>query len=152
MEHQRYLSRYCERLKKWNTRLTTNQIAKMRKVSARKAYLERLIVKNPELIGEDLKLYSRRMYTPEGISDLWFENSNDVVIVVLEPKRACEEDLDNLRRCVHYHRRHFASKKVRGILVCENVPSAFAEELKKERDIQVFCFAWNMLVFPKEWD
>jgi RecB family endonuclease NucS len=123
----------------------------MRNSRARKAYLEKFIVKNSELIGKDLVLSARRTYTPEGIFDLWFENeSKDMIIVELKLKKIGKGDLDNLRRCIHHFRR--TSLNVYGILVCEDVSPAFVNELKKERDIQVFCFGWKMLVFARKWD
>jgi len=39
-------------------------------------------------------------------------------------------------------------KKVSGIIVCEGVMPAFQEDLKKLKDIKIFCYGWELAVFP----
>lgn len=146
---QNRFERYEERVRSsMDTILTTDEVSKMRK-----AYLEKFIVRHSELIGKDLTLYCRRTYTPEGAFDLWFENrDNDITIVELKLKRIGKGDLDNLRRCIHYLRETATRNNVYGIVVCKDVSPIIVDELKKQQDIQVFCFGWKLLVYPKHWD
>ena len=146
---QNRFERYEERVRSsMDSILTTNEVSKMRK-----AYLERFIVRHSELIGKDLTLYCRRTYTPEGEFDLWFENrDNDITIVEFKLKRIGKGDLDNLRGCMRFLRKTNTRKNICAIVVCKDVLPTIVDELKKQQDIQVFCFGWKMLVYPKHWD
>jgi RecB family endonuclease NucS len=130
-----------------NSVLTTEEVLKMRHI-----YLEEFIVRNSELIGKNLTLCSRRTWTPEGFFDLWFENKDkDIVIVELKLKRIGKRDLHEVQDSVRCLRERFR-RAVHLIVVCKDVSSTIVHELRKQKDIQVFCFGWKLLVYPRKWD
>lgn len=149
--YQRALNQYEERVSSSiDPILTTDEVSKMRK-----AYLEKFIVRHAELFGKDLTLDCRHILYPEGKVDLQFENRDkDMTIVELKPRRIGKEDLDSLRKCMRLIREisPCARKNVYGIIVCKDVSPTIVDELKKQQDIQVFCFGWKLLVYPKKWD
>jgi len=130
-----------------DTILSTDEVLEIRE-----ADLENFIVRNSRLMGHDLTLIGRQVDTPEGRVDLLFENRNkDLVVVELKLNEIGRGALNQLRRYMHYFRKN-TRKDVHGILVCKDVLPAFVDEFKKLRDIQVFCFGWKLLVYPRKWN
>jgi len=110
--------------------------------------LERFIMKNPGLIGESLTLVRRQLDTPVGRIDLLFEDKEgNPTVVELKLNKIGRDAIKQLRRYMNWARRE-TGKEVAGAVVCKGVMPAFQEDLKKLKDIKIFCYGWQLKVYP----
>lgn len=110
--------------------------------------IEGFIEKNPTLIGESLKLEKRQLGTPVGRIDLLFKDKNgNLIVVELKLNKIGREAINQLRRYMNWIKKE-TKKEVTGVIVCRGVMSAFEEDLKKLKDIKIFCYGWQLKVYP----
>ncbi len=110
--------------------------------------IEGFIEKNPTLIGESLKLEKRQLGTPVGRIDLLFKDKNgNLIVVELKLNKIGREAINQLRRYMDWIKKK-TKKEVTGVIVCRGVMSAFEEDLKKLKDIKIFCYGWQLKVYP----
>jgi hypothetical protein len=110
--------------------------------------IEGFMESEPELIGKKLKLKRRQLDTPVGRIDLLFEDAKrDLVVVELKLNRIGRDALRQLRKYMDWLKRE-SGKEVRGAIVCSGVMPAFEEDFKKLKNIKVFCYGWQLKVFP----
>jgi len=110
--------------------------------------IENFIVKNPSLIGESLKLIRRQLDTPVGRIDLLFEDKkSNKIVVELKLSKIGRAAINQLRRYMDWVEKE-TKKEVKGVIVCSGVMPAFEEDFKKLKDIRIFCYGWQLKVFP----
>jgi len=112
--------------------------------------LEKFIEKNPGLIGESVKLVKRQQDTPVGRIDLLFETKkSDFIVVELKLNKIGRDAISQLRRYMTWLKKE-TKKEVSGVIVCKGVMPAFEEDLNKIKNIKIFCYGWQLKVYP--WD
>jgi RecB family endonuclease NucS len=110
--------------------------------------IERFISKNLILIGESLTLVERQLYTPVGRMDLLFEDGEgNLIVVELKLDRIGRDAIRQVRRYMNWVK-EATNEEVVGVVVCKGVMPAFQEDLKKLRDIKIFCYGWQLKVYP----
>ena len=110
--------------------------------------LERFIENNPGLIKESLELKRRQLDTPVGRIDLLFENrKGDLIVVELKLNKIGREAVKQLRRYMRWIKEE-TKKEVKGIVICKGVMPAFEKEFKKLKNIKIFCYGWQLKVYP----
>lgn len=112
--------------------------------------LENFIEKNPSLIGKSLRLDKRQFDTPVGRIDLILKDEKEnLVVVELKLNRIGREAINQLRKYM-VHMEKETEKDVKGIIICKGVMPAFEEEFKKLKDIKIFCYGWQLKLYPWE--
>lgn len=111
--------------------------------------IERFIEKNPGLIGKSLKLINRQLDTQEvGRIDLLYEaGKRKQIVVELKLGKIGRGALNQLKRYMNWAKKK-TKREVKGIVVCEGVMPAFEEDFKKLKDIEIFCYGWQLKVYP----
>jgi len=110
--------------------------------------IEKFIEKNSSLIGESVKLVKRQLDTPVGRIDLLFEtNKNDFIVVELKLNKIGRDAVNQLRRYMTWLKKE-TKKEVSGVIVCKGVMPAFEEDLNKIKNIKIFCYGWQLKVYP----
>jgi len=118
----------------------------------READLENFIANNVNLFGLNLTLKGRQRDTRAGRLDLLFEDeNNNLVVVELKLNEIGRYAINQLRRYIRQVRAD-TKKKVRGIIVCNDILPTFVDEFRKLRNIQIFHYGWKLKVYPREWE
>ena len=99
--------------------------------------IERILAKNPSIMGEGLTLLQEQMSTPHGIIDLVFKNREGDELVVVEVKEGMAPDhtLTQLLSYINYIKNKYPKRRVRGAIVCANcsqrlIKAAMTQEIK----------------------
>lgn len=110
--------------------------------------IERFIEKNPSLIGDSLTLVGRQLHTPVGRIDLLFEDKEgNLIVVELKLDRIGRDAIKQVRKYMNWVKKA-TKEEVAGAVVCKGVMPAFQEDLNKLRDIKIFCYGWQLKVYP----
>ena len=110
--------------------------------------LENFIEKNPNLISESLRLEKRQLDTQVGRIDLLFKDKKgDLIVVELKLNRIGRDAVNQLKRYMKWIKDE-TQKDVTGIIVCKGVMPAFEDEFKKLKNIKIFCYGWQLKVYP----
>jgi hypothetical protein len=108
--------------------------------------IERYIARNPTLLGKDLTISSQQKLIGEGRLDLLLENSQGSWIVVeVKYNRIGRDVLQQIKTYIHDLQEE-TNKKISGAIVCAGVMPAYEDEIKAQRDIQIFVYGWDLKV------
>jgi hypothetical protein len=108
--------------------------------------IEDHLANNPALIGKGLRLTERQLPIGEGRLDLLFEDQKgNLVVVEVKFNYIGRDALRQVQTYVHELRKQ-VEKKVTGVLVCSGVMSAYEEDLRKQRDVRILVYGWNLHV------
>jgi len=107
-------------------------------------HLEDITANSPHLIGKSVKLESRQLATDDGRIDLLFEDANgNKIVVEMKLHKIGRGAVEQTRKYMKWLKKK-TKKKVSGIIVCEGVMPAFAEDIKKLKDIKILCYGWQL--------
>jgi hypothetical protein len=107
-------------------------------------HLEDIISDNPRLIDKSMKLEKRQLVTDDGRIDLLLEDADgNKIIVEMKLHKIGRGAVEQTRNYMKWLKKK-TNKKVSGIIVCEGVMPAFAEDIKKLKDIKVLCYGWQL--------
>lgn len=110
--------------------------------------IENYIARNPSLLGKGLKLVRNQQRLGDGRLDLLFENKRgNWVIVELKLNRIGRDAVKQIKAYIECLRKE-NDKKVSGVIICSGVMPIFGDELRKEKDIQIFIHGWDLRVVP----
>jgi hypothetical protein len=141
-----------QEIQKWEAKVgPVKQVLSSQEVSEFvEKHIEDILSKQPDLIGKDLKLEGRQLVTDDGRIDLLFEDLKDNKIVVeVKLGRIGRSAVEQTKRYMKWLKKDI-KKKVSGVIVCEGVMPAFEEDLKNLKDIKIFCYGWQLKIFPWE--
>jgi len=120
--------------------LTTEEVAQVVE-----KHLEDLLVRQPALLHDSVKSVKRQVETDEGRVDIILETtSGNRIVVEIKLHRIGRNAVKQVRKYMKWAKKGWNGKKVRGIIVCEGVLPAFAEDVVKLKDIDVFCYGWQL--------
>lgn len=104
--------------------------------------IESHFAESPNDIGSKLKLVGRQLPVPSGRIDLLLENENgNKTVVEIKLGRIGRDALNQIKK---YMRDLKENHKVSGVIICEGVLPAYEEELRKQRDIRIMIYGWNL--------
>jgi hypothetical protein len=108
--------------------------------------VEDYLADNPNLIGTDLKLSKRQVPIKTGRIDLLFEDEQgNLIVVEVKLHKVGRDALQQIQRYMHESRKE-SGKKVRGVLVCAGVMPAYEDDLRKQKDVQILIYGWDLKV------
>lgn len=108
--------------------------------------LEDFVADNPNLIGTGLKLSQRQYPILSGRIDLLFEDEQgDLTVVEIKLHKIGRDALRQIKRYVQEFRKN-TSRDVDGVLVCSGVMAAYEDELRKQNDIRILTYGWDLEV------
>jgi hypothetical protein len=113
-------------------------------------HIEGLLARNPSLVSLSVASVRRQVETDDGRIDLLMDTKTGQ-IVVLEVKlhRIGRDAVKQLRNYMNWVGKGRGKRSVSGIIICEGVLPAFAEELAKLKDIKIMCYGWCLKL--REW-
>ncbi|RME71443.1 MAG: DUF91 domain-containing protein [Chloroflexi bacterium] len=107
--------------------------------------IEDIIAVNPDKIGTGLKLSARQLPIASGRIDLLFENAQGhLVVVEVKLHKIGREALRQVQRYVKELKQK--NKNVKGVLVCSGVMPAYENELRKQNDIKILTYGWELKI------
>lgn len=108
-------------------------------------HIEGLLAKNPKLVGHAVTSVKRQVETDEGRIDLLLETKvGHTIVIEVKLHRIGRGAVKQLRNYMKWVRKGRRKQDVSGIIVCEGVLPAFAEDLAKLKDITVMCYGWQL--------
>ncbi len=108
--------------------------------------VEQYLARNPALLGKDLTLSSQQKSIGEGRLDLLLENSQgNLVVVEVKYGRIGRDAIHQIKSYIHDLKKE-KGKSISGVIVCAGVMPAFENEIKTQKDIQIFVYGWDMRV------
>jgi len=106
--------------------------------------IEDHIAYTPSIIGSRLKLVGRQLPVPSGRIDVLLEDDiGEKIVVEVKLGRIGRDALNQIKRYIRELRQ---DHRVSGIIVCEGVLPAYEEELRKQKDVRVMIYGWNLNV------
>lgn len=107
--------------------------------------IEDHIANNPSLIGNGLKLSQRQQSLSSGRLDLLLEDDEgNLIVIEVKLNKVGRSALRQIRGYVHELKQSETSKNVRGVLVCSGVMPAYESDLRKQTDIQIMVYGWDL--------
>jgi hypothetical protein len=108
--------------------------------------VEQYLARNPALLGKGLTLASQQQSIGEGRLDLLLKNSQgNLVVVEVKYGRIGRDAIHQIRSYIHDLKKEIG-KNISGVIVCAGIMPAYEEELKAQKDIQIFVYGWDMRV------
>jgi RecB family endonuclease NucS len=109
--------------------------------------VEEHLARNPRLIGEGLELADRHLILGSDQIDLLFEDRiGNLTVVAVKSNAIGRDALQQTQRHVHELKGTGAGKTVKGVIVCTGVTPGYASELRKQKDVRILIYAWEMQV------
>ena len=108
--------------------------------------IEHYIAHNPTLIGKGLKLSRRQKFIGDGRLDVLFEDKQgNWVVVEVKLGRIGREALQQIKAYIHDLREE-NNKNISGVIVCAGVMPAYEDELRKQKDIRILAYGWDLRI------
>ena len=111
--------------------------------------IEDYIANNPELIGKNLKLAEpgRQVEIDTGRIDLLLvDDKNNWVVIEVKSNWLGRDALRQVKNYVKELAKKYPKKNITGVLVGADIMPAFEEELRKQTEIRILTYGWNLSV------
>ena len=100
---------------------------------------------SPDIVGKGLKLIDRQVSVPSGRIDLLLEDDKgNATVVEVKLGRIGRDAVRQIQGYIHDLRQQ--NKKVSGVIVCAGVLPAYEHELRKQKNVRVMIYGWNLSV------
>lgn len=111
--------------------------------------IEQLIQKNPHLIDVDkVTIIDRQVDVQTGRIDLLFKRRGSLIVVELKLGKVGHSAVNQIQKYIKTVKDTQKNGKVSGIIVCQGVMPTFQRELQKLRDVRIFCYGWQLKLYP----
>ena len=111
--------------------------------------IEDFIARNTNLIGKDLTLAERQFPMDSGRIDLLFEHVNgSLVVVEVKMNKIGRNAVQQINRYIKELKAREPRKKINGVLVCAGVMPAYEDELRKQKDVRILLYGWDVTIQP----
>jgi hypothetical protein len=108
-------------------------------------HIEGLLAKNPSLLRHSVTSVKRQVETDEGRIDLLLDTkAGHIIVIEVKLHRIGRDAVKQLRNYMKWIRKGRRKQSVSGVLVCEGVLPAFAEDFARLKDIKVMCYGWQL--------
>lgn len=108
--------------------------------------IEHYIAHHPNLIGKGLGLSRRQLPVGEGRLDVLLEDKQDnLVVVEVKLGHIGRDALKQTKNYIHDLQKE-TGKTISGAIVCAGIMPAYEEELRKQKDIRIFVYGWDLRV------
>jgi RecB family endonuclease NucS len=108
------------------------------------------LARSPRLISKGLKLADRQLSIRSGRIDLLFEDqTGNLTVVEVKLNKIGRDALQQVQRYIHELKVTSAGKKVSGVIVCTGVMPAYENDLRKQNDVRILIYGWEMQV--RQW-
>ncbi|NPU98402.1 MAG: DUF91 domain-containing protein [Candidatus Omnitrophica bacterium] len=108
--------------------------------------IEQYIAHNPALLGKGLKLSNQQQCIGGGRLDLLLEDGqSNWLVVEVKYGRVGRDAIQQVRTYVNDLQKE-THRKVSGAIVCAGIMPAYEDELKEQRDIQIFVYGWDLRI------
>ncbi|HCR70056.1 MAG TPA: hypothetical protein DIW23_01310 [Anaerolineae bacterium] len=139
------LLRSIDKNKKYHRLRTTEEVSEVIEKD-----IEEYLASNPSLIGKGLKLIEKQLPIESGRIDLLFEDKKgNLILVEVKLNRIGRDAIHQIQKYINELKSKNKGKKVSGVIVCSGVMLAYENDIRKQKDIQIFIYGWNMKVL--EW-
>ena len=109
--------------------------------------IEEYIAQKPELIGKNLTLVDRQLPIEKGRLDLLFEDgSGDWIVVEVKLNRIGRNALSQIKGYMKELSQKVLNKNIAGVIVCAGIMPTYEEELRKQSDVQILLYGWELQV------
>ncbi|MBK7920252.1 MAG: DUF91 domain-containing protein [Chloroflexi bacterium] len=109
--------------------------------------IEDHIANNPALIARGLKLSDRQLRIKPGRVDLLLKDEQgNLTVVEVKLNKVGRSALQQIRRYVHELKQNESDKTVNGVLVCSGVMPAYENDLRKQNDIRIMVYGWDLVI------
>jgi hypothetical protein len=110
--------------------------------------IEYYISHNPTLIGKRLHLAHQQKFIGEGRLDVLFENEKgNWVVVELKLGHIGRNAIQQIKAYIDDLHKE-TDKSISGVIVCAGVMPAYQDELRKQKDIKILIYGWDLKVHP----
>jgi hypothetical protein len=108
--------------------------------------IEHYIAHHPNLIGRGLRLSRKQLPIGEGRLDVLFEDKQgDLVVVEVKLGHIGRDALRQTKSYIHDLQKE-TGKTISGAIVCAGIMPAYDEELRKQKDIRILVYGWDLRV------
>jgi hypothetical protein len=112
-------------------------------------HIEGLLARNPSLVRQSVISVRRQVETDDGRIDLLLNTkSGHIAVIEVKLHRIGREAVKQLRSYMKWVRKGRQKQSVSGVIVCEGLLPAFAEDVAKLKDIKVLCYGWQLKLRP----
>jgi len=91
----------------------------------------------------------RQCKIPAGRTDLLLlQDQQNLIIVELKLRKIGHNAISQIQKYMNSLKGAKKSKKLFGIIVCQGVLPTFEKEFRKLKNIKIFCYGWQLKMYP----
>jgi len=111
--------------------------------------IENFIQENLRFMGRSAKVVRRQLDTPAGRIDLLLQDRyGNLIVAELKLGKIGHDAVRQIQRYINLLKEEKKSKNVSGIIVCQGVMPAFEKDIRRLKNIKIFCYGWQLKIYP----